>query len=204
MKFLNDIIKIEMNREGYLPSYPPHLISDEEMLDAFLKYPTDKDLDADLSELTDDEVSNLKWEKFQSEINCMFKDYYPLVIDEEDTMYETYLNYYRELIENISWHIEQYKLSLQTTGQAELPDWIYSYMNQSVVSVNSSQRDKHDLLVALTVDNIDDIFTPIAQKACYAVSYEWLKKLPSSQRIHRSPTLFGAPHVVKALRVKSN
>lgn len=33
---VNDIIKIHYVREGYLPDYPYHLISDEEMYDAFL------------------------------------------------------------------------------------------------------------------------------------------------------------------------
>lgn len=33
---LHDIIKIKYSNEGYLPNYPPHLISDEEMIDAFL------------------------------------------------------------------------------------------------------------------------------------------------------------------------
>lgn len=34
--FIHDIIKIEYIRQGYLPDYPYHLISDTEMFDAFL------------------------------------------------------------------------------------------------------------------------------------------------------------------------
>lgn len=34
--FITDIIKIKYSDEGYLPDYPPHLISDEEMCEAFL------------------------------------------------------------------------------------------------------------------------------------------------------------------------
>lgn len=33
---LHDLIKIKYSQEGWLPNYPPHLISDEEMIDAFL------------------------------------------------------------------------------------------------------------------------------------------------------------------------
>ena len=33
---VHDIIKIKLSREGYLPDYPPHLISDEEMCRAFI------------------------------------------------------------------------------------------------------------------------------------------------------------------------
>lgn len=36
MNLLHDAIKIELVREGYLPNYPYHLISDEEMFHAFL------------------------------------------------------------------------------------------------------------------------------------------------------------------------
>lgn len=34
--FIHDIIKIKYTREGFLPDYPYHLISDEEMCNAFL------------------------------------------------------------------------------------------------------------------------------------------------------------------------
>ena len=33
---VHDLIKIKLSREGYLPDYPPHLISDEEMCRAFI------------------------------------------------------------------------------------------------------------------------------------------------------------------------
>lgn len=37
----HDIIKIKYTREGYLPDYPYHMISDEEMFDAFIYSETD-------------------------------------------------------------------------------------------------------------------------------------------------------------------
>lgn len=38
MSLIHDIIKIKYVREGYLPNWPYHLISDEEMLDTFLHH----------------------------------------------------------------------------------------------------------------------------------------------------------------------
>ena len=39
---IHDVIKIKLSREGYLPDYPPHLISDEEMCRAFIRHATDR------------------------------------------------------------------------------------------------------------------------------------------------------------------
>lgn len=36
MTFIHDIIKIKYSDDGYLPNYPYHLISDKEMIDAFI------------------------------------------------------------------------------------------------------------------------------------------------------------------------
>lgn len=36
----NDIVKIKYSNEGYLPNFPPHLISDEEMCEAFIQCET--------------------------------------------------------------------------------------------------------------------------------------------------------------------
>lgn len=36
MSLVHDLIKIKYVREGYLPNYPYHLISDSEMCDAFI------------------------------------------------------------------------------------------------------------------------------------------------------------------------
>ena len=34
--FIHDLIKIKYIREGYLPNYPYHMISDEEVFNAFI------------------------------------------------------------------------------------------------------------------------------------------------------------------------
>lgn len=125
---------------------------------------------------------------------CYFYDEYPLLDDNLSVQY-------KELVESIQYHLDILKNS--DDGTMLLPDWIYSYMLGSTISVNSSIDDIHDLLVMLNVDNIDDVFTPIAQKSCYEVSKAWLRKLPASELDHRPPSLFGEPHVLKSLRLQS-
>lgn len=163
MSYIHDVIKIKLVHEGYLPNYPYHLISDEEMVDAFLNDET-----------------------------CYFRDFYPLVNPKMEEEYNT-------LIENIQYHLD--KLKEAVPEEYVLPDWIYSYMVGAVISTESPIDDIHDMLVMMNVDNIDDIFTSIAQKSCYEVSKKWLRKIPTDQLDHRPPTLFGEPHVLKSLRL---
>ena len=124
--------------------------------------------------------------------NDYFHYMYPLVKDSLQTEYDT-------LVSNIQWHLDQLKSSMD--DGYTLPDWVYSYMLGAVVSVHSTQRDVHDLLVLMNVDNLYDEFTPIASESCYNISKSWLDKLPRSQMEHRSPTMFGEPHVIKSLRL---
>ena len=181
MNLLHKMIKIKYIREGYLKNYPPNMISDSEMCDAFLN---------------------------DSESGCFFKDYYPLLSDELSVEYDN-------LLTAIKYHINSLKHS--KSDNAKLPDWVYSYMLGSVISVNSDKLDIHDLLVSMNVDNIDDIFTEDASKICYELSRTWLKKYPlktypedtsllepgQSMINLRPPTMFGEPHVIKSLRLQS-
>jgi len=184
MTFIHDIIKINMVKEGFLPNYPPHLISDDEMCDAFLKYPTD-----------DTKTSDELWEQFLDDDSMSwFKWYYPLVNPGLEGAY-------REFIENLGYHLNAFKSS--DNPNRRLPDWIYSYMLNAVISTDSSKLDIHDMLVLMDVDNIDDIFTPEAQARCYETSSMWLRKMLPAERDHRSPALFGEPHVLKSLRLDS-
>lgn len=174
MSFIHDIIKIRFIREGYLMNYPPHLISDSEMLDAFLRYSD--------------------WDSFESDSSPMyFKDYYPLL---DESLKDRYI----DLIESIMYYIDQFKADDNDIKQ--LPDWIYSYMLGAVISVNSDLLDIHDLLVGLGIDNLDDDFLPEACEECYKVSTMWLSKIPKYQLGRRVPTLFGEPHIVKAIRLQ--
>lgn len=179
--FIHDLVKINLSRLGYLPDYPPHLISDEEMCDAFLPYVYDS--------------TNPKsgYDDFMNaEINY-FKDMYPLVDPSLEEEYKT-------LIDEIAYHINLLKKT--TYNDYALPDWVYSYMLGSVVSVNSITKDKHDLFVLLGTDNLYDEFDEACSRACYNESVLWLSKLPKAKREHRPPTMFGEPHVIKSLRLR--
>lgn len=122
-----------------------------------------------------------------------FCDYYPLPD-------ESLKSAYNKLVEEIKYNINIAVIS--EDNSYELPNWIYSYMLKQVISTNSSEYDIHDILVLMNLDNIDDVFTKEASMCCYEISSKWVKKLPQSQQIHRPPTIFGEPHVIKALRLQ--
>lgn len=180
--FVHDLIKIKLSNEGYLPDYPPHLISDQEMCEAFLPYEYNSE---DPTSGYDDSMS--------ATLN-FFRDTYPLPHNE-------LLDEYKTLVADIAYYLNE----LETSNDAEyrLPDWVYSYMLGSVVTVGSDIEDRHDLFVLLGTDNLDDEFTYDCCRACYAESKYWISKLPVSSRIHRPPTIFGEPHVIKSMRLKA-
>lgn len=178
--FVHDIVKIKLSNLGYLPNYPYHLISDIEMCDAFLPYEYDES----------DPYAG--YDAFMDAPINYFRDYYPLI---DDSLIEPY----KELVKDIAWHLHQLKSADDTYV---LPNWVYSYMLNAVVSVNSSQLDLHDLFVLLGTDNLYDEFTVDCALACYKESKAWINKLLPSAKIHRSPTLFGEPHVIKACRLR--
>ena len=179
--FVHDIVKIHLSREGYLPNYPYHLISDEEMCDAFLPYNYDKD----------DPYAGYE-DCMNAELNY-FRDQYPCDFSELSEQY-------KELVSEIAWHLNELKNS--TDAEYELPAWVYSYMLASTLGPNSDIRDLHDMFVMLDTDNLYDEYELNCALACYKESENWLKKLPKSERIHRPPTMFGEPHVIKSLRLK--
>ena len=159
MKFSNDIIKILYVREGYLPNYPYHLISDSEMISAFM-----------------------------SEDNSgYFYDNYPLL---DDSLSEPYQN----LVSGIRLHLDSY-----LKGESEIPEWVYSYMLGSVISINSDPYDIHDLFKLFNLDDIDGIFNSQLSSNCYNISKQWVKRNSSDNT--RPATIFGEPHVIKALRL---
>lgn len=173
MNMIHDIIKIKYVSEGYLANYPYHMISDEEMCNAFLN---DSNDDA-------------------------FHYYYPCINPNlEDA--------YNRLTSAIRYHVCQFLSNTEVSPF--LPDWVYSYMLGSTIGPRSETLDKHDLLVMLNLDNIDDIFTPEAAASCLDISKNWIKKLPNINTVEfegntistRPPTMFGEPHVVKSLRLQ--
>lgn len=181
--FIHDVIKINLVREGYLPNYPYHLISDEEMCDAFLPYVYDPD----------DPLSGYE-DCMNAEYNY-FRDTYPLLGEEIEGEYKI-------LVSEIAWHLNELKKS--NADSYTLPNWIYSYMLGAVLGPSSNQMDLHDMFVMLDTDNLFDEYDLKCAEACYAESDWWLKKLPQSQKSHRPPTMFGEPHVLKSLRLKAS
>ena len=154
-----------MIKEGYLPNFPYHLISDSEMCDAFLN----------------DNKSKPSY----------FYDNYPCL--DKSLQAE-----YSELVAAITTHLNRLKACAD--DEYELPEWVYSYMLGSVISINSSELDKHDLFVLMNMDNVDDEFTADISRCCYNLSKQWLSKIPHEHNKSRAPTLFGEPHVIKYLR----
>ena len=72
---MHNLIKLKFIKEGYLPNYPYHLISDSEMCDAFLSDDTSKPnyfydnypcLDSSLSDAYEELVNSLKYH-----LNCL-------------------------------------------------------------------------------------------------------------------------------------
>lgn len=180
--FVHDLIKINLSREGYLPNYPPHLISDEEMCNAFLPYEYNED----------DPLFGFD-SCMRAELN-FFRDYYPEI---HPQLHEKY----KKLVSEIAYHLNEMLKS--NDDEYQLPNWVYAYMLKEVVTVDSDIRDRHDLFVMLGTDNLEDEFNYDCGIACYRESSYWIKKLPVAQREHRPPTIFGEPHVIKSLRLKA-
>lgn len=191
MPLIHDIIKIKYSKLGYLPGYPYHLISDEEMFNAFIN-------------LTDEETDN----------EYFFEDNYPNPFAEQDLYYnkldkdgniisQTSLSgEYEKLKAYIIKVIKTY-LEYQGTEVAKnytIPDWIYTYMLGEVVYTNSEYLDIYDTLALLHANNIDNNFTNQACALCYATSLKYISTLTSGLR---PPTVFGEPHVIKQLRLEA-
>lgn len=173
MSMMHDTIKVNLIQQGYLQNYPYHLISDEEMCDAFIK----------------------------EDGTGYFYDYYPLI---DESLRIPYGN----LVKAIMHYIDECKQP--EVDEYVFPDWVYSYMLGSVVSVNSDGYDIQDLADMLNIEVDYGVFSSSLSSACYQVSQEWLKKVsPDSRYLRmederldlRPPTIFGEPHVIKYLRL---
>lgn len=164
----NDLVKIKYSEEGYLPDYPYHLISNEEMLKAFV--------------LSD---------------NCFFDDWYPLPCE---SLEKEYLN--------LKGCIQSCCEQACKSSDAYVPDWVYSYMLGNAVNVMSGQKDVHDLLVLLNLDNVYDEFNERIYQSIFDVSVKCLGSTKLRESLQgdapslRPPTMFGEPHIIKYLRLE--
>lgn len=254
MGFIEDIIKIKYCEEGYLPNYPYHLISDEELFNAFIevnqRFVGDNEtfefsLDPiceSVSQVTVDGVIRNEGWRYEFEYiengqlrrlnyyNPMQKPVASYVVFDEghqpgqnvelcvytgnriDGADYFHTNYPKlEVINSLAYdNLEHYIRNCITTKVDDrphndadiyqIPEWIYSYMLGEVINSHSEQKDVHDLLVLLGMDNIDDEFTGTIYTSIYRESEEWLQKTFSDEE--RPATMFGEPHVIKSLRLK--
>ena len=193
---VHDIIKIKYVNLGYLKkNYPYHLISDEEMFNAFIDLGT-----GFTSSLIDPDVR-------------FFDMYYPNPFNPGDKYKRT--NAAGEVIEEIDIYEEYNKLKAYivksikeylnyagTPAESEhlVPNWVYTYMLGEVVYNQSEYLDIQDTLALLGCSNIDNEFTKQACAACYGTSLMYISTLTVGIR---PPTVFGEPHVIKQLRLEN-
>lgn len=164
LSILHDTIKIRYTEEGYLPYYPYHLISDEEMFHAFIL----------------DDVN-------------YFEDNYPLPDNELKPQYDKLKSFIVDTVKQYLSNKIEY-----------LPNWIYTYMLGEVININSDQKDIHDLLVLMNLDNLYDEFNVTIYKSLYDISIKYLGRdtVDESKDEYRPATIFGEPHVIKYLRIE--
>ena len=143
-----DVVKIKYVTDGYLPNYPPHLISDEEMCEAFL-------------------TGTYRY----------FYDNYKIIGDNDEL-----LSGYQALINAFRYHIARF-LAPYKGWKSDLPDWSYSYMLGEVVTQKSIQQDKHEMLVGINLDNLDDEITEDIQIRCFEISKTWVKSIPKEEKL---------------------
>lgn len=169
---IHDVIKILYVRLGYISkNYPPHLISDVEMIYAFLP-----------------PVSSGEEKNYSI---YLFKDYYPKLVGLSDELQEVY----ETLKENIKIHLTEFLNS--NDDKRKLPDWVYSYMLGVPLSVMSNKQDIHDYLILIDNDNVDDLYQADTAEISYYISKRYLSKYPDDKLVNRPPTLFGEPHVLR-------
>ena len=152
----HDLIKLRLVDSGYLPNLPYHLISDAEMCNAFLG-----------TEPARSGISNYQ-------LKGAFFDNYPIINSSATPNDLTHS--YENLVLTIFCYLNLYLLYKADNKDYTIPDWVYSYMLGAVISVNSSQKDIHDLILPLGVDNIDDVFDEACMAACNNESIDWLRK----------------------------
>lgn len=219
MSYIHDIIKIKYVREGWLPNWPYHLISDQEMCDAFLKQ--------DIRVIPHEVFIVDSYDKLSTYLTNMMGysgymmsnyivPYLKTCSDYDFKWDEEYAHDISALVVGLHNLCSTFSKEVETNPEASLPDWVYSYMIGRVFGPRfkdddlTNVRELHDLFVLLdlveasssVVDNLEDEFTPIAGYACYQVSKRWIAKLPNDQK--RPYGMFGEPHVIKSLRLQQD
>ena len=189
MSLIHDIIKIKYSKLGYLPGYPYHLISDEEMLNAFINRKAD-----DKEHFFEDNYPNPFLEQ-----DLIYKKLSPQgEVISEVSLKEEYEKLKSYILSTINTYLE-YK-GTEVESLYKIPDWVYSYMLGEVVYNSSQYLDIYDTLSLLGANNIDNKFTNQSCALCYETSLKYISTLTSGLR---PPTVFGEPHVIKQLRLEA-
>ena len=198
--FLHDILKIKYVRLGFIKkNYPYHLISDEEMFNAFI----------DLG----NETFNTTTSMIDPSVR-FFDINYPNPFATEDYVYQkkdaqgeiisevSLSSVYSELKSQMISYINSYLAVRGTVDEYmyKIPDWVYTYMLGEVIYNNSEYLDIQDILELLGCSNIDNVFTREACITCYKVSSDYISTLVKNIR---TPTIFGEPHIIKSLRMNN-
>jgi hypothetical protein len=102
-----------------------------------------------------------------------FRDNYPCLVEEAE-----FIKSYNQLFLSIMYYMCM-KYNIPNTD-VSIPDWVYSYMLGSTISINSDSLDIHDLSVSLGTSNMSDEFNAACSKACLEVSKQWLGKYDST------------------------
>lgn len=181
---IHDVIKIRLVESGYLPDYPYHLISDDEMCDAFIDTSNCEFDETESGQIINNQVNWIG----DRNTDRMFDDRYPLIVNDEGLS-----TAYNNLINSICFYIMQFKENYIS----ELPNWVYSYMLGSTISPMSEVIDIEDLY-RLTSLPVRDVFNKDLYELCLTISTNQLRRIGSVSL--RNPTIFGEPHVIKELR----
>lgn len=94
-----------------------------------------------------------------------FSDSYPMLSETEH-----YVNAYHLLVLAIQYYIIAYEYDSTNT----IPDWVYTYILGSSISIYSDSLDIHDLSLDLHTQNDGDEFTEACSAACLQESEDWL------------------------------
>ena len=162
--FVHDLIKINLIENGYLPDYPYHLISDAEMIDAFMGKKHDNYFGQDF-------------------MIGYFVDNYPTIAYNNTTEYKNLRPAYDNLVLSIYCYLQLYLLHKANNELYTIPDWVYSYMLGQVISINSDKLDIHDLITPLGVDNISDDYNADCALAVFDESVSWIQRVGINSNI---------------------
>lgn len=174
MSFIHDLAKIRLSQLGYLPNYPYHLISDEELFDAFISSDPEK--------------------------TTYFADYYPCLDENLRTAYDDlitailyHINIYKNTLQDKAplpdW-IYSYMLGA-TISVASDPLDIHDLIQPLGV----------DNIEDVFTPEASSACYSVSRRWIESIGRD-IVTLPDGTQIDvRPPTMFGEPHVVKYIRV---